>query len=83
MTKHKTRMLEIGKYAAPPYGTFARKALDEWIINNPPPPSAKREIKNRFKKAVAIITAHIENGAGFVLDGLLRYFLQEYNNRNF
>jgi hypothetical protein len=82
MTKHKTRISEMGKYA-PPEGTFTRKVLDDWIKNNPPSPSEKREIRKRFKKAVAIITAQVENGAIFPLNDLLRYFLKEYNNRNF
>lgn len=83
MPKHRQRMSKIGKYAIPPDGTFARKTFDDWMRNNPPPPSAKKEIKDRFKKAVARITAQFENGAGFQLDDLLRYFLQEYNDRNF
>lgn len=76
-------MSDIGRYAIPPEGTFVRQVIDNWIKDNPLSSLDQKEIKNRFKKAVAIISAQIENGAGFPLDNLIRYFLHEYNNRNF
>jgi hypothetical protein len=76
-------MSDIGRYAIPPEGTFARQAFDNWIRDNPLSSLNQKEIKSRFKQAIAIILAQVENGADFPIDNHIRYFLREYNNRNF
>jgi len=83
MAKHKQRISRIGRYALPPEGTFTRRHFDKWLSDHPPGHAVNKEVRRRFKKAVAIVTAQLENGAGFPIDDILRYFLQEYNGRNF
>ena len=80
MPRHKQRLLQIGGYALPPKriqeGQFIRKLLRRH-------PLPKREIAQRWKKTITRASAQLENGAGLPVDMLIRYFLQEYNTRNF
>ena len=78
-------MSQIGRHALPPKGTFVREGFEKWLDSLPP--DLKLKLKKRarkvFKKAHAIICAQLENGAGFAVDEMLRFFLQEFNDRNF
>lgn len=82
MSKHKRRMSEIGKYAVPPDGTKKLEDFDRWVDEIGKDPGFRKEIKKRFKHASAIILAQLENGAGFPIDQQIRFFLQEFNDRN-
>lgn len=83
MTEHDKRMRHISRYAPPPKGTPAWEQSEEWIKSIPRDTEGDKEIRRRFKKAVAILGAQRLNGSGFLVDSLLREFLLEYNGRNF
>jgi hypothetical protein len=72
---HFNRMANIGNVAlldpdSPEYGKHI-KSLEKYRANNP---AIKKKIKKRYKKARAIASATIENGAGYVSDQVLRHF---------
>lgn len=81
MPRHKQRLSEIGGYALPPQRTPEGQAIRKFLRDHPSLP--KREVAKLQKKAVARVSAQLENGAGLPVDVLIRYFLQEYNARNF
>jgi hypothetical protein len=79
MSRHKDRMATIGGWALPPDDTSVGKAFREFLAAQPP----SRKVRDAWKTATARLLAQIENGAGLPMDSRLRYFLQEYNDRNF
>lgn len=72
-------MQSLGQWAIPPKGTPKGDAFRKFATTHPVPP----EIKKAFKKATSRLVAQLENGAGLPVDEEIRYFLQEYNTRNF
>lgn len=84
MTSNLKRKQDIGYYALPAQGTKAFddkiKQLKEYSKANP---QNDKIISERFRKAVTIIKAQLENGAGFPLDQEVRYFLNSFNHRTF
>ena len=82
MSKHIHRMSHIGRYALPPKGTFARQSFEKWFDSLPPNVKLNKNIRKSFKKAHAIVCAQLENGCGFPVDEITRFFLLEYNDRN-
>ena len=79
MSKHRERMRAIGQYAHPELIKLAEKHIKMLAKC----PHYQKNIEKAFKKTITIIEAQFKNGAGFQIDSLLRYFLAEYNNRNF
>lgn len=73
-------MQSIGKYNDPLLMAIANRHYAEEMKNNP---KHKADIKKRWKQTNAIIKAQCENGVGFITDETIRYFLVEYNKRNF
>jgi hypothetical protein len=82
-TEHELRMAHIAHFAPPPTGTSAYETWKLRLGSLPKDPEVDREIRKKFKKAIAIIGAQLDNGAGFSIDKLLRDFLLEYNGRSF
>ncbi|OIQ93214.1 T5orf172 domain protein [mine drainage metagenome] len=84
MTDHLKRKHDISFYALPRKGTKAYderiKLLKKFSEANP---QNDRIILERFKKAITIIKAQIENGAGLPLDEEIRFFLNQFNYRTF
>jgi hypothetical protein len=46
-------------------------------------PKAQKESKEKYRQAVSIINSQLKNGAGLLVDREFRYFLTEFNARNF
>jgi len=79
---HKTRMSELGKIAMPDPDSATGKALIEILKNQrEEDPNIEKEIRKRHKQSRKIFAATMENGAGYVADQVLRYFLAEYVTR--
>lgn len=79
---HKNRIKEIGRFAIPPIGTPERAILDELYKTKGSDIEIKNHVKRLFDEAQKCIITQVENGAGFPIDKLLRYFLSEFNSRN-
>lgn len=43
----------------------------------------QRKSKEKFRKAISILNTQLQNGAGLLVDSEFRYFLSEFNERNF
>lgn len=83
MTKeHLERKANIGSWAMPPKGTSERDGFEKMLRKKWDNPEYRKEIKKLHDKAVARISAQTHNGLNFPIDKELRYFLNEYNNRN-
>lgn len=80
--EHLERKANIGSWALPPKGTSAREDLEKILKKKWDNPEYRKEIKKLRNKAVARISAQTHNGMNFPIDKELRYFLNEYNNRN-
>jgi len=78
MSKHIKRMQSIGGYNYL-YKTMPKSYLKD-LKNDP---EYKRKISKMRKRTTAIIEAQIVNGVKFGIEETLRYFLVEYNDRNF
>ncbi len=74
-------MQSIGAWRLPSPGTSARAQLDAYIESKKDDPETKRFLRERFDKALALITVQSVNGAGLRADVQLREFNQEYNQR--
>ncbi|OQP43625.1 hypothetical protein A4H97_33800 [Niastella yeongjuensis] len=46
-------------------------------------PQAQKKSEENFRQAVCIINTQLKNGAGLLVDSEFRYFLPEFNSRNF
>ena len=79
---HKNRMKSIGKFAVPPIGTPARLLFEEIYKTKSHDEETTRYIQRLFNESRKCIITQMENGAGFPIDELLRYFLGEFNDRN-
>jgi len=64
---------------SPFYGGFS-KFYQERFQNDP---KAQKASKEKYIKAVSIINTQLKNGAGLLVDSEFRYFLTEFNARNF
>ena len=79
---HDKRMRQIGRFAGPPAGSIERKMLVDFMSKTLNDDDRER-IKRMYHGAKNCCLTQVENGAGFPMDELLRYFLGEYNDRNF
>lgn len=76
---HKSRMKSISFYADPFIQRQSEKIFKQVRDN----PEHKKYLNEMWEKCSAIFEAQRKNGAGFPIDSILRYFLLEYNDRNF
>lgn len=76
---HNYRMRAIGTYADPYNLSMGEKLANKFRDD----PAHQEYIKKTWAKCLAIFEAQCKNGAGLEIDKILRYFLQEYNDRNF
>lgn len=83
VSAHATRMFRIGRLAPPHPETEDGRLIRAWAAEAQNSPSMRREVEAGFEKALAQVSVQSENGAGFPMDKLLRYFSAEYNSRNF
>ncbi len=79
MSKHIKRMQSLGvfNYAV---SKIMPKSYLENLKNDP---EFKRKMSRMWKRTTAILDAQVMNGAKFGIEETLRYFLVEYNGRNF
>ncbi len=80
---HIKRMKEIRIFAAPPKDSASRYEFEMFqkeIMKNP---KHKKKMREIYKTAYTRATAQFENGAGFIMDRVIRDFALEYNGRNF
>ncbi len=84
MSEHKDRFNRIAMFAPPPKGTPAYESfISKFEARYKNNPNLEKYVKESFNKAVGIIKAQMANGAGLPLDSEIRFFLSEYNDRNF
>jgi len=78
MSKHIKRMQSLGGF------NYAVKTMPKSYLENlKNDPEFKRKMSKMWKRTTATIDAQIMNGVKFGIEETLRYFLIEYNNRNF
>jgi hypothetical protein len=77
-------MGDLGKYALPRNGTseYSKKIerLKKFVANNP---EVDKKFNEYFERAINTVNTQRENGANLPADNELRYFLEDYNSRNF
>lgn len=83
MPTHKQRMSQLGKLVVPREGTEGREYFERWAESVQKDPQIEKQMKKRFKQACTVIYAQDDNGAGLQVDTELRFFLREFNARNF
>lgn len=79
MAKHKDRMRDIGVFANP----FLQAIAEADMQHLKDDPAHKAFLKKNWKRTTSVLMAQSMNGGGFEVDETLRYFLADYNNRNF
>ena len=79
---HENRMKTIGEFAVPPLGTPERSLFEKVYETTSNDEETKKYIQRLFNESQKCIITQMENGAGFPIDELLRYFLGEFNDRN-
>jgi hypothetical protein len=74
------RLAKLFAGALPPLGTVARKRIQEKINQSQTPESKQlvAELMNRFIASRFVVR---NNGLGYPIDQLLRYYVDEYNHR--
>lgn len=78
MSKHINRMRSIEIY-----NHLSKTMPKSYLKNLKDDPNFKREMSKMWKRTNTIIDAQIKNGVKFGIAETLRYFLIEYNDRNF
>lgn len=78
MNKHVKRMQSIGGY-----NYLINKMPKSYLEGLKNDSEFKRKVSKMWKKTNAILDAQIMNGVKFGIEETLRYFLAEYNGRNF
>ncbi len=79
----KSRMQEIGFWAAPKKGTSAYEMIIERMKEKDKDPNFKKKMKEHFEKSSALRIIQCLNGAGLPQDEMIREYNEEYNNRLF
>ena len=81
---HKKRMRDIGRWIIPREGTPEREALTAAVeARRKYDPSFDVTVKDMRQSAVALAKIQEVNGAGLLLDSMIREYNAEYNNRSF
>ena len=75
-------MKAVGRFIIPPLGTPERNFLDELSKTKRNDSEFKKYVKRLFDETQKCRITQMESGAGFSIDELLRYFLNEFNERN-
>ncbi len=84
MTNHDNRKRDIGKFALPRSGSKAEELFYEyWEKNHKNNSDFQKHVRDTLAKASSIVGTQNDNGAGLPVDQEIRYFLREFNGRNF
>lgn len=80
---HRDRMDEIAFWAVPPKGSPRRALFEKQIERLNKIPGHKQTIKKMREQAFALFSVQQSNGAGLLIDRLVREYHGEYNSRLF
>jgi len=78
MSKHIKRMQSLGAY-----NVVSKTMPKSYLENLKNDPEFKRKLSKIWKRTKATLDAQVKNGVKFGIEETLRYFLIEYNGRNF
>jgi hypothetical protein len=80
---HRDRLDEIAFWAVPPKGSPRRALFENQIERLNRVPGHRQTIKKMQKRAFALFSVQQSNGAGLLIDRLVREYHGEYNSRLF
>lgn len=84
MTSSTDRHKHYRRFSSPtPDSPFYDRFMEHYKEKFRKDPKAQKESRERYKKAVSIINTQLKNGADLLVDSEFRYFLTEFNSRNF